>query len=79
MTKREAALAVITRVSRKEPSEIIPQAELVANLGMDSARSLELLVELEDELGVEISDEDAAAMITVGDILDYVATLEASG
>jgi acyl carrier protein len=49
--------------------------ELVADLGMDSARALELLVELEDKIGIEISDEDAARLNTVGDILGYIKKL----
>ncbi len=72
MTTREIVLTVIAKVSGKDPSVITPQAELVANLGMDSARALELLVELEDQLEIEISDEDAARLITVGDILEYI-------
>jgi acyl carrier protein len=72
MTTRETVLAVIAKVSGKDPSEITPKSELVANLGMDSARALELLVELEDQLEIEISDEEAARLITVGDILEYV-------
>jgi acyl carrier protein len=46
--------------------------ELVADLDVDSARALELLVALEDALGIEISDEDAARLDTVGDILAYL-------
>ena len=46
--------------------------ELVANLGLDSAKALELLVELEDQLGVVIDDDDAARLNTVGDVLAYL-------
>ena len=76
MSLREKALAVIAMVSRKDPSEITPDAELVANLGFDSAKALELLVELEDQLEIEISDDDAARLNSVGDILTFVDGLE---
>ena len=77
MSLKDTALAVVARVSGKEISELIPEAELVANLGMDSAKDLELLVELEDQLEIEIPDEDAAKLNTVGDVLNYVQSLEA--
>jgi acyl carrier protein len=46
--------------------------DLVADLDIDSPDALRLLVEIEDTLGIEVSDDDAAAMNTVGDVLDYV-------
>jgi acyl carrier protein len=76
MTKKETALAVVAQVSGKDPEALTPDAELVANLGMDSAKALELLVELEDQLEIEILDEDAAKLNTVGDILAFVERLE---
>ena len=75
MTMKDSALAVIAKVSGKDVSVITPEAELVANLGLDSAKALELLVELEEKLDIEISDEDAASLITVGDILQYIEGL----
>jgi acyl carrier protein len=72
---RETAIAVLARVGKTDPATITPDMELVADLDLDSARALELLVELEDTLGIEISDEDAGRMNTVGDILDYLASL----
>jgi len=78
MTMKETALAVVAQVSGKGPEALTPDAELVANLGMDSAKALELLVELEDQLEIEILDEDAAKLNTVGDILSFVERLENS-
>jgi acyl carrier protein len=75
MTHQESAVAAIAKVSKIDPATITPEMELVADLDLDSARALELLVELEDILGIEISDEDAVRMNTVGDILDYFARL----
>ena len=72
MSHADTAVAVIASVSKADPATITPEMELVADLGMDSARALELLVELEDKIGIEISDEDAARLNTVGDILSYL-------
>jgi len=66
------AVQVIASISKTDAATITPEMELVADLGMDSARALELLVELEDKIGIEISDEDAAGLNTVGDILGYL-------
>lgn len=76
MSMRDTALEILAKVSRKEPSALLPEAELVANLGMDSAKALEFLVELEDQLDIEIPDEDAAGLNTVGDVLDYLKSRE---
>ena len=75
MNYTETAMGVIAQVSKTDAATITPDMELVADLGMDSAKALELLVELEDKLGIEIGDEDAARLNTVGDILGYLATV----
>ncbi len=72
MTAVDTAVAVIARVSRVDPAALTPEMELIADLGLDSARSLELLVELEDALGIEIGDDEATRLNTVGDILRYI-------
>ena len=73
MDNRQTALAVISKLSGKPADEIQPAMDLVGELGIDSPKALQLLVELEDTLGIEISDEQAAKMDTVGDILDFLA------
>lgn len=72
MDRKQRALDVIARISSRPVAELTPDMELVADLEMDSAKALELLVELEDALGIEISDEDAARLNTVGDILEFL-------
>jgi len=73
MDKREVALELMGDLGKVARSEITPEMDLVGHLGIDSAKALQLLVELEKRLGIEISDEDAARMETVGDVLDYLA------
>jgi acyl carrier protein len=75
MDKREVAAAVLARLSGKAAAELRPEMELVADLGIDSPKALELLVELEEALDVEISDEDAARMESVGDVFEYAGSL----
>jgi acyl carrier protein len=75
MSLRDTALAVIAKVSKVDPGTLTSDMDLVADLGLDSARALELLVELEDALGTEISDEQAARLNSVGDILAVVEAM----
>ncbi|MEM9157883.1 MAG: acyl carrier protein [Verrucomicrobiota bacterium] len=69
--RNEEVLNVISKLAGAEAASLKPETELVADLGIDSPKALQLLVELEDELGVEISDEEAAKMETVGDVLAF--------
>ncbi|MCB1034340.1 MAG: acyl carrier protein [Acidobacteria bacterium] len=73
MSKTETALEVISKISGTDKAEIRPEMDLVADLGIDSPKALQLLVELEDRLEIEISDDAAAAMETVGDVLGFIA------
>lgn len=41
--------------------------------GLDSVRSAELVIEIEREFGIEISDEEAATMHTARNVIDHVA------
>ncbi len=79
MVKKEVALQAIAEVSRTDAANLKPETELVADLGIDSAKALHLLVILEDRLETEIDDEELAEMKTVGDILDAIARLESAG
>jgi acyl carrier protein len=73
--RHEVARGVLAKVSGLEVARLSRDQDLTADLGIDSPKALELLVELEDALGVEISDEEAARLETVGDVLDFVAGL----
>lgn len=75
MNRSEIVLTIIAQVTGLPAGSITPEMELVADLDMDSAKALELLVELEDRFDVEIEDEDAADLNTVADVLATIATI----
>jgi acyl carrier protein len=52
--------------------EVVSEAKFVDDLGADSLDLVELVMALEDEYGIEISDEDAEKIVTVGDALKYI-------
>ena len=53
-------------------NEVVPEAKFVDDLGADSLDLVELVMALEDEYGIEIPDEDAEKIVTVGDALKYI-------
>ena len=54
------------------------EAKFVDDLGADSLDTVELVMELEEQFGVEIPDEDAEKILTVGDAVKYIETHSAS-
>ena len=51
---------------------ITPEVKLVEDLGIDSLDTLEMLMALEDEYGIQIPNEDAQELKTVDDIVKYI-------
>ena len=52
--------------------EVTDGAKFVDDLGADSLDTVELVMALEEEFGVEIPDEEAEKLMTVGDALRYI-------
>lgn len=52
--------------------QVVSESNLISDLGADSLDVVELIMALEDELGVEVPDEDAQKMTTVGAVLSYL-------
>jgi acyl carrier protein len=55
-----------------EPEKVTPQASFVEDLGADSLDTVELVMAFEEEFGIEIPDEDAERLQTVGDAIRYL-------
>ena len=52
--------------------EVTPEASFIDDLGADSLDTVELVMALEEEFGIEIPDEDAEKMATVQEAVDYI-------
>ncbi len=55
-----------------EVDKLNPNAKFVEDLGADSLDVVELVMAFEEEFGIEIPDEDAEKIRTVGDVIDYL-------
>jgi acyl carrier protein len=55
-----------------EEDEIVPEARFVDDLGADSLDTVELVMAFEEEFGIEIPDEDAEKILTVGKAIEYI-------
>ena len=55
-----------------EAEKVTPEASFVEDLGADSLDTVELVMAFEEEFGIEIPDEDAEKLQTVGDAIDYI-------
>ena len=62
-------------VSREEA---VPKASFIDDLGADSLDIVELVMSLEEEFDIEIPDEDAEKIQTIGDAVDYLKEALAS-
>jgi len=55
-----------------EPEKVTDEASFVEDLGADSLDTVELVMAFEEEFGIDIPDEDAEQMRTVGDAIKYL-------
>ncbi|MDR1784222.1 MAG: acyl carrier protein [Endomicrobium sp.] len=54
------------------PTEVVLSASFVNDLGADSLDTVELVMAFEEEFGIEIPDEEAEKIQTVGNAIDYI-------
>lgn len=55
-----------------EAEEILMESSFIDDLGADSLDIVELLMALEEEFDIEIPDEEAEKLLTVGDVVEYI-------
>jgi acyl carrier protein len=57
-----------------DPTEVVADASFVNDLGADSLDTVELVMAFEEEFGLEIPDEEAEKIQTVGNAIEYINT-----
>ena len=71
----EKVKAIICNQLMVDQEEITDESSFVEDLGADSLDTVELIMEFEDEFGIEISDEQAEKISTVGEAVAYLEKL----
>jgi acyl carrier protein len=72
----EKVKSILAQQFELDPESITMDTNLIDDLGADSLDVVELIMSLEDEFGIAISDNDAAQLYTVGRIVDYLEKLQ---
>jgi acyl carrier protein len=68
----ERVKAIICEQLGVEANEVTPQAKFIEDLGADSLDTVELVMAFEEEFDLEIPDEEAEKITTVGDAIQYI-------
>ena len=72
MTTLDKVKEVVIDKLGVEEDKIVSSASFVDDLGADSLDTVELIMQLEEEFGIEIPDEDAETITTVQAAVDYI-------
>jgi acyl carrier protein len=54
------------------PEQVTTEAKFIEDLGADSLDVVELVMAFEEQFGVEVPDEDAEKLMSVGDVIKYI-------
>lgn len=72
MAVADKVKSIIAEQLGVKAEEVTPAASFIDDLGADSLDTVELVMALEEEFGIEIPDEDAEKMTTVADAVKYI-------
>ena len=70
-TANRVAAIIVDKLGLSD-EQVTPEASFTADLGADSLDTVELIMEFEKEFDIEIPDEDAQSIKTVGDAINYI-------
>ena len=80
MSEQEVLDKVIQLISERVSDDVLKitkDTTFQEDLGADSLDVVELVMELEDAFGIQISDEDAEQIVTIGDAVNYIVSQQA--
>jgi len=74
-TVEERIKAVTARVLRLDPKDIRPEHNFTEDLGAESVQSIELVAMFEEEFGIEMDEDAALSVSTVGGAVDFITNV----
>jgi acyl carrier protein len=72
MSAEEKIKQIICEQLEVKEADVVPEASFVDDLGADSLDQVELIMALEEEFDISISDDDAEKIATVKDAIEYI-------
>ena len=72
----EKVKALLVEELQINENDITMEAELTGDLNINSIELADLIMMCEEKFGIEINEEDANKFVTVGDVVNYLETLE---
>jgi acyl carrier protein len=72
MSVEDKVKKIIAEKLSVDLNEVVPEAHFVDDLGADSLDLVELIMSMEEEFDIDISDEDAEKLVTVKDAIAYI-------
>ena len=74
-TVKDRVIAVTAKVLKLDESEIALEHSFAEDLGAESVQSIELVAMFEEEFGIEMDEDEALAVETVGTAIDFIANV----
>ena len=71
-TVEERVVAVTARVLQLDPAQIKPEQAFTTDLGAESVQSIELVAMFEEEFGIEMDEDAALSVESVGKAVDFI-------
>ena len=66
---------VVVRTLKVDPGRVTDEARFIEDLGAESIQSVELLAAFEDEFDIEMDEDDALGVKTVGNAVEFISEL----
>ena len=70
---KERVIKVVSEVLKTDPAQVQEEHAFVSDLGAESVQSIELMAGFEEEFDVEMDEDEALAVQTVGQAIDFIA------
>jgi acyl carrier protein len=74
---QEKVTEIIVEQLSVNADQVTPESKMIEDLGADSLDAVELVMAVEEEFGIEVPDEEAEKLISVGDIISHVEKAQA--